>query len=131
MKMILNSSRRLGLALLMSTTAIGGAVAAAPAQAQSAAVVVLDIPVQPLGSALAAYSRATGVDIAYGASLPNTLSSRVSGRMSSNEGLSRLLAGTGLTYRATGAGTVRLEPAPQASDGVIQLGAVRVEGATG
>jgi len=131
MKMILNSGRRLGLALLMSTTAIGAVVATTPAQAQSAAAVALDIPAQPLGSALAAYSRATGVDIAYGAALPNIRSSRVLGRMSSDEGLSRLLAGTGLTYRATGAGTVRLEPAPQASDGVIQLGAVRVEGAAG
>lgn len=130
MNMILNKSRRLGLAVLMSTTAIGAGVAAKPVQAQSAAFVVLDIPAQPLGSALAAYSQVTGVDIAYGAALPNTRSVRVSGRMSSEEGLSRLLAGTGLTYRATGAGTVRLEAAPQAADGVIQLGAVRVEGAT-
>lgn len=132
MTKILNGGTRLGLRLLMGATAIGAVMAAAPAMAQAAAEVALNIPAQPLGSALAAYSRATGVDVAYGAALPNSRSTAVVGRMSPAEGLARLLSGTGLTSRQTGAGAVRLERAPStSSDGTIQLGAVRVEGATG
>lgn len=132
MKTILNGRQRLGLALLMGGTAMGAVLTlSSPVQAQAAREVSLSIPAQPVGSALAAFSRATGVDIVYGAALPNARSPGVSGRFTSNEGLSRLLAGTGLTYRFTSADTVRLEPAAPAADGVIQLGAVRVEGAAG
>lgn len=133
MKMILNGSGRLGLALLMGTSALGLAVAAAPAHAQSSRAVALDIPAQPLGSALAAFSRVTGVDVAYGSPLPNARSAPVSGQMEAREGLARLLSGTGLTYRFTGPNTVQLEPAstaPAMPEGAIQLGAVRVEGAS-
>lgn len=132
MKTILNGRHRLGLALLMGGTAVGAVLTlATPVYAQAAGDVSLNIPAQPIGSALTAFSRATGVDIVYGASLPNATSPGVSGLFAPSEGLSRLLAGTGLTYRFTSADTVRLEPAPQAADGVIQLGAVRVEGAMG
>ncbi|MEG2312305.1 TonB-dependent receptor plug domain-containing protein, partial [Brevundimonas sp.] len=127
----MNNGRRLGLALLLGTTALSAAVAADPVQAQSGPSVSFDIPAQPLGAALAAYSRTSGVDIVYGETLPNVRSTAVSGQMTPLEGLSRLLAGSGLTYRSTGAGTVRLEAAPQATGGVIQLGTVRVEGASG
>ncbi|ATQ42956.1 TonB-dependent receptor domain-containing protein [Caulobacter mirabilis] len=121
------------MAALMGTTAIGAALApAAPAQAQAEAETTFDIPAQPLGSALADFSRATGVDIVYGAPMPAVSSPGVSGRFSASQGLSRLLAGSGLTYRFTGPDAVRLEAAPRqaTSDGVIALGAVRVEGAT-
>lgn len=132
MKTILNGRHRLRFALLMGATAVGAALThATPVYAQAAGHVSLNIPAQPVGSALTAFSRATGVDIVYGASLPNATSPGVSGRFAPSEGLSRLLAGTGLTYRFTSVDTVRLELAPQAADGVIQLGAVRVEGVTG
>ncbi|WP_169800579.1 TonB-dependent siderophore receptor, partial [Sphingobium cloacae] len=56
--------------------------------------------------------------------------SAVRGTMSPAEALSRLLAGTGLTFRFTGSSTVTLEPAPRSADGAVQLGPVRVEGAS-
>ncbi|WP_427789879.1 TonB-dependent receptor domain-containing protein [Brevundimonas diminuta] len=132
MKTRLGGGRALMMAALMGSTALGGVFASvdpARAQAQEAA---FDIEAQPLGAALAAYSRTTGVNVVYGGTMPGVRSPGAVGRMSSSEGLSRILAGSGLTYRFTGAQTVRLEPAPQrtAQDGVIQLGAVRVEGAS-
>ncbi|MGA1810300.1 MULTISPECIES: TonB-dependent siderophore receptor [Sphingobium] len=51
------------------------------------------------------------------------------GTMSAAEALSRILARSGLTYRFTGANSVTLEAAPEAADGAVQLGPVRVEGA--
>lgn len=119
------------LAVLMASSALAGMAAPVHAHAQAAQGASYDISAQPLGAALAAFSRTSGVNIVYGATVPNVRSTAVSGRMSSSEALSRLLAGSGLTYRFVDAGTVRLEPAPQAAPGTIQLGAVRVEGASG
>jgi hemoglobin/transferrin/lactoferrin receptor protein len=130
MKTILNSGRRLGLALMMGASAAGlSAVAAAPVRAQAVEARAVDIPAQPLGQALAAFSRATGVDVTYGAALPNVTAAGVSGRLASAEVLSRLLAGSGLTYHFTSPTTVRLEAAPREAEDVIRLGAVRIEGA--
>ncbi|MEN5147587.1 STN domain-containing protein [Brevundimonas diminuta] len=133
MKTRLGGGRALMMAALMGSTALAAMAASADparAQAQEAA---FDIGPQPLGAALAAYSRATGVNVVYGGTMPGARSPGAVGRMSSSEGLSRILAGSGLTYRFTGAQTVQLEPAPQraAGEGVIQLGAVRVEGDSG
>jgi hemoglobin/transferrin/lactoferrin receptor protein len=123
------------LAALMGATALGGMVSAgAPAWAQTSETAEFDIPAQPLGSALAAFGRTTGVNLVYAGTVPDVRSPGVSGRLSAAQGLSRLLAGSGLTYRISGPGEIVLEPAPQRSesDGVIQLGAVRIEGsATG
>ncbi len=58
------------------------------------------------------------------------MSTGVSGDLSPTEALSRLLAGTGLTFRLDGGDAVRIERVPQAASGSIQLGPVRVEGAT-
>jgi len=132
MKTRLGDGRALMMAVLMGTTALGAVgVSGAPAWAQTQDT-AFDIRPQPLGAALAAYSRATGVNLVYGAAMPDVRSPGAVGRMSSSEGLSRILVGSGLTYRFMGAGTARLEPAPQRAGGesVIQLGAVRVEGAT-
>lgn len=106
-------------------------VAAPMAQAQTAKVVRFDIAPQSLGSALAAFTQKTGITLAYGSTLPNIGSQGATGTMSAAEALSRILAGSGLTYRFTGANTVTLEHAPQAADGTVQLGPVRVEGAGG
>lgn len=113
----------------MASTALGGLVpGAAFAQAQTSnRSIAFDIPAQPLGQALAVFSQQAGVDIVYGGAVPDVRSPGVSGKLSAGEALSRLLTGTGFTYRFTGANSVTLEPAPD-SAGAVQLGPVRVEG---
>lgn len=122
------------LAALMGATALGGMSAiGAPAWAQSSDTTEFDIPAQPLASALAAFGQATGVNLVYAGTVPSVRSPGVTGRLATVQGLSLLLAGSGLTYRVAGPGQIVLEPAPSrtADDGVIQLGAVRIEGAVG
>ncbi|MGH8702904.1 MAG: secretin and TonB N-terminal domain-containing protein [Burkholderiales bacterium] len=81
----------------------------------------LDLPAQPLSSALAALSRQTGKQVfADGALVAGRSAPALRGRMSLPEALNRLLAGSDLTSSAVGSGfvikppveleTVELEP---------------------
>ena len=72
------------LAVLMASSALGGFLATpvaaqVQAQAQAERVAAYDVGAQSLGSALAAFSRTSGVDIIYGAGVPNIRSPGVSG----------------------------------------------------
>ncbi|BAV63074.1 methicillin resistance protein FmtA [Sphingobium cloacae] len=88
------------------------------------------IPAQPLRDALLQLMRDGSLQIAFEpADVDGRTSSTVSGSMSAGEALSRLLTGTGLTFRYVTTGSVVLERAPQSSGGAIELGPVRVEGA--
>ena len=83
------------------------------------------IPAQPLQSALQAYLQQTGVQVAYPTADAGTVrSTAVTGDFTPRDGLSRLLAGTGLTYRFTGANSATLGKATSA----IMLAPVRVGG---
>jgi len=117
-------------ALLMATTAVGAIVAnPAAAQTASAARRSFDIPAQPLAQALMIFGRQAGLQVTAEGPLTDGLrSSAVKGDMPPAEALSRLLTGTGLTFRFVSANGVQLERAPQASGGAISLGPVRVEG---
>lgn len=123
---------RLSAALLIGTALTG--LSAAPAVAQQAnasAARDFSIRSQPLVDAMREFSRVTGIQVAYTASIGSgVVSPGVSGSFAPAEALSRLLAGTGLTFRFTGPNAVTLDAAPQTTDGAIQLGPVRVEGAT-
>ncbi len=120
--------RALTVALLLGSTTLGGAFASA-AWAQADVSGRVDIPVQSLDAALRALMRSRGVSITYPADISaGKQSSAVSGAFGPAEALSRMLAGTGLTYRQTGPRSFTLERAPQMSDGSIELGPVRVEG---
>ncbi len=114
--------------LLLATTALGaGAIVATPAMAQDTRT--YDIPAGPLADVLNQYARQAGVELAYHADLTGNASSPgLKGSYSLAEGLSRILAGTGITYRQTGPRAFTLEPAPTADAGAVQLGPVRVEG---
>lgn len=119
------SRRALWAAALLATTA---AAWTAPAFAQADAQRNFDVPAQPLPSALTQFGRQSGLQVSVPAALADgRTSSAVSGSLAPIEALSRLLAGTGLTYRISG-NIVTLEPAPQASGSTINLGPVRVEG---
>jgi iron complex outermembrane receptor protein len=110
--------------------------ASAPAAAQpaisapSATARSFNIPAQPLREALRQLMKQASLQIAFeGIDVDGKSSSAVSGNLSTGEALSRLLTGTGLTFRYLTAGSVVLERAPQSADGAVQLGPVRVEGA--
>lgn len=122
-----SSRATLGVAL-MATTAIAGAATASPAAAQVASADRrFEIPAQPLPQALMIFGRQSGLQVTAQGDLTKGLNSAtVSGQFAPAEALSRLLVGTGLTYRFVGATGVQLERAPQAR-GAINLGPVRVE----
>ncbi|MEE4450545.1 TonB-dependent siderophore receptor [Novosphingobium resinovorum] len=123
--------RAIWAAALLTTTTMAGAVWTTSAQAQTAAQRSFDIPAQSLPSALTIFGRQSGLQVSVPAGLAaGHTSSAVSGTMTPHDALSRLLTGTGLVYKISG-NIVTLEPAPQAADGAIQLGPVRVEGTDG
>lgn len=116
-------------AALMLTTALTGGLAATPAAAQASAQRAFDIPAQALPSALAAFGRQSGLQVSVPSALAGgRVSKPVSGRLTPSEAASRMLAGTGLTYRIEG-DVLTLAPAPTAQ-GAVQLGALLIEGRT-
>lgn len=126
--------RQFVLAATVSASAIvaGGFAFPEQAAAQSNAErrIDVDIPAQDLNSALLQFTQRAGLQIVYtDDKVAGRRSSAVEGRFTPVEALSRMLAGTGLTFRFTGANRVTLEPAPISADGAIQLGPVRVQGA--
>lgn len=126
---IAGGARRLLGAALLATAAVGPLALAQPALAQSGAAAGYEIPAQPLSSALAAFSDQSGYQVTInGALVRGQRSEGVSGSMSAGQALSRLLAGSGLSYKIVG-GVVTLEPTP-GSDGAVALGRLRVEGGT-
>lgn len=82
---------------------------------------VFDIAPQPLGSALNRLAEQSGLQVIYNGELVHGLSSPgVSGSQEPEAALQRLLQGSGLTWRSTGAGSVVLEAQPKES-GAINL----------
>ncbi|MFT4053351.1 MAG: TonB-dependent siderophore receptor [Novosphingobium sp.] len=124
---VLASTALVSMAAVMNAgtaQAQGAAQAAAQSGTQQ-----FDIPAQSLASALMRFSRETRLELFYSAELAQGKTTRgVSGKMAPAEALSRLLAGTGLTFKFSNPTTITLEPAPQAAADAIQLGPVRVEG---
>jgi len=120
---------RTSAALLMASTALAAPLLTAPAQAQEQPAIAFNIPSQDLGEAVTAFGQQARIQVTAGTGLlAGKRSVAVSGRFSPAEALSRLLSGTGVTFRWIDRNTVALEPAPQTADGSIQLGPVRVEG---
>lgn len=125
-----NFRSAVAVALLAST---GVATAAlSPAMAQSSANIGqrrIAIPAQSLTDAIILFGRQSGIEVTAGSDLlDGKISSAVEGSLTPAEALSRLLTGTGLTFRFIGSRSVELQAAPQATAGSIQLGPVRVEG---
>lgn len=131
------------LTTLMMSTAFGVGVPApllpiSQAAAQTARLHSFNIPGQPLSRALRALADQSGVQIAYQTSIAaNTRAPDVSGTMTTEEALARLLSSSGLRYSFTGTNTVTIvaaSAAPEGSvsaDGSIVLNTVTVEGAGG
>ena len=124
----LRVGRRAQCVVVVVSMMAGGLAAARQAQAQ-AAERSFDIPAQPLATALTTFGQQSGLQVSAPAELlQGRTSTAVTGNLTPAQAVSRLLIGTGLTFRISGT-TVTLEPAPPPSDSAVQLGPVRVEGA--
>lgn len=106
------SGRRYFIRILLAAS-VAAIALGQPAQAQqpsgTTGNVTFNLPAQPLASALAAYAQRTGIKMAY----PTTLAAGKSapalrGAYSRTDALGRLLAGSGLSYRFTGAASATI-----------------------
>src|SRR5690606_28107095 len=97
------------------------------AAAQAARTHNFSIASQPLNAALRALADQTGVQIAYATSVAaGAIAPAVSGTMSTEDALARLLSGSGLRYSFTTANTVTILEAGTTTD----IGNVAADGST-
>ena len=110
-------------------------VLAQDAAVKSGRVTAFQIPAQPLGPALTSFADSAGLKLLFPSQLVAGRQSRgVSGNYSPEQALNRLLAGTGLVYRFTGASTVTIAAAGAAAGdaglaGATALAPIEVQGA--
>ncbi|MBV7563755.1 TonB-dependent receptor [Pseudomonas sp. sia0905] len=84
------------------------------------------IAAQPLPQALDAFSRTTGLNVVYTDDAPYSVQApAVQGRLSAEQALAQLLAGSGFTFARAGATTVTLQALP--ADGAVNLGALNIQ----
>ncbi len=94
-----------------------------------AAPIALDIPAQPLPSALQAISKRTNLQFVYSPDmLANLRSSPVKGTYEPEQALAEMVRGTGVSYTLEGS-TVIFSVPTDASEGTINLGATSVNAA--
>lgn len=130
--------RRRRLTARLALLAVGAAMIGHPAAAQGPApvaivgqgVIAFDIPEQDLNAALLDFADRAGLQLIFDAAFVEDLrNAPLQGSFSAREGLSRLLAGTGLTFRFTGDNTVTLRRAASQDAGrPLRLGPIVVEG---
>ena len=109
------------LALLPLSVAL--AAEAGTAQQRSQFNFAMDA--KPLPQALSDFSRITGISVVYTDEAPYGITApAVSGQMSAEQAIQRLLSGSGLTFRRTDAHTLALEPQP--TEGALNLGATTI-----
>lgn len=129
--------RRGLLASLMTSTALCLAVVPASmpkaAYAQTTQTHRFNIPSQPLNRALRLLADQSGIQLAYQTSVASgTNSPALSGTMTSEEALVRLLNGSGLSYGFTGANTVTIRskdptlPQTMSAEGTTLLDTITV-----
>ena len=89
-----------------------------------------DIPAQNLNAALLDFAERAGLQLIYDVSTVNDLrSAPLRGTFTPQEGLDRLLEGTGITHRFSGSTTVSLQKAK--SSGVTVLNQITIQGEAG
>ena len=116
-----------GSALAVSVAALSAlnvAQAAQPSE-QHSAQFRFDIAAKPLPQALSEFSRVTGISVVYTDEAPYGVTApAISGQMSAEHAMQRLLSGSAMTFRQTDGHTLVLEPMPSA--GVLNLGATTI-----
>ncbi|MFZ5781179.1 MAG: TonB-dependent siderophore receptor [Pseudomonadota bacterium] len=124
--------QRVKMVAVLTVVAVAGLAAVPPATAQTTtapAARSFDIPAQPLTEALVQFGQQSGLQVAADGSLAaSTRSAAVRGSFTPSEALTRLLAGTGLTFQFTGATTVQVRRLGDSGSGVLQLDPVQVQG---
>lgn len=98
------------------------------------AAISFDIPAQDLNSALLTFAERAGFQLIYDVSAVRDLQSApLVGTFTPEEGLSQLLAGTGMTYTFSGTDTVSLRPASaeQSNADAVVLNPITVQGTSG
>lgn len=117
--------------VLLCTTVLGsgfGSSAMAQSQQGTASTAAFDIPPQPLSQALVRFSKDTGLQLFYGASIARGINSPgVQGTLSRSAALTRLLAGSGLTYRFNNANTVTIQKPGDAVAGAAPAGSIPLD----
>lgn len=128
----------MGVAALLIGSAVGavwtvgqafadGVDQPAPIQSADAEIRDFDLPAQPLTSALTAFGDQAGIQVTVDTALLAGLTSQpVRGRLTPEQALARLLAGTGIVWRFPDPTTVVLDKA--VSDNTVLLDPLRVEG---
>ncbi|WP_421566610.1 TonB-dependent receptor domain-containing protein [Ochrobactrum sp. EDr1-4] len=114
---------KLAMTLLCTTAALVHVPFVVASHAQTvteAGIFSFNISAKPLASAIADVGAVSGWRIAYAFSLPKSaLSSAVVGNMAPEQAISRLLQGTNITYRVTGARSIILEQRIAATSGDV------------
>lgn len=101
------------------------ALAAEAGTAQPRTQFSFALAAKPLPQALSDFSRITGISVVYTDEAPYGLNApAVSGQMSAEQAMQRLLGGSGFTFRRTDGHTLVLEPLP--TEGALNLGATTI-----
>jgi iron complex outermembrane receptor protein len=101
------------------------AVAAEAGSARQNAPFSFAMAAKPLPQALSDFSRITGISVVYTDEAPYGLNApALSGQMSAEQAMQRLLSGSGFTFRRTDGHTLVLEPLP--TEGALNLGATTI-----
>lgn len=130
--------RSVQLTLLLGSTSLAGvclkpslaaAQSAPSADVGSVRAVAFAIPPQALSSAIPAFSRAAGVTVVFDGAVPRDASTRgVSGTMTPRAALDRLLGGTGLSARFSGASSITLyRPGSAGAVGAVPEGSTLLD----
>ena len=118
------------IAAITIAISIGGGSVLAQQADESEAPLAIAIPAQDLNAALLDFARITGLQLLYDtAVVAGRRSAAIDDRLTPSEGLTRLLAGSGVVFRRTETGAVALSPAPAQGDAAaLNLGPIVVEG---
>ncbi|KOY01080.1 TonB-dependent siderophore receptor [Pseudomonas nunensis] len=101
------------------------AIAAETASTQQRTQFNFALAAKPLPQALSDFSRITGISVVYTDEAPYGIyAPAISGQMSAEQAIQRLLSGSGFTFRRTDAHTLALEPVP--TEGTLNLGATTI-----
>lgn len=117
-------------ALAVAAGSVPGASAQPVPPELAQRLATFNIPSQPLTDAIASFGRQSGMQVSVDGDLARGIASPgVSGSMTPEQALSRLLAGTGIAYRMTGGNTALLVRVSDSQGGAMQLDPVQVQAA--
>ena len=127
----------MGFAAALAALPIGSAIAQTPpakntqaTNTQNGDIISFDLPAQPMNAAALAFSRQSGVQLVFGATLGNGVrANAIKGKYTVSEALDQLLAGTGLGWRFLNDRTVTIEAkSAAATPAGRSFGTVQVQG---